>query len=148
MSHTTTLKAVQIRDIAALRAAVAELQQAGIKCQLAEKTKPRMFYGNQHGECDYVLQLTDSRYDVGFDRQTDGSYAPVFDEWGGHVGQQIGAACPMPDTPEGKAQHAIGKLMQGYAKHAAVNAATAQGYYVESTQVDEQGNVHLTIAGM
>jgi hypothetical protein len=151
MSHTTHLKAVQIRDVSALRQAVAELKSKGVKCDLVEKDRPRMFYAQQHGECDFVLKLTDAPYDVGFDRQQDGSYAPVFDEWGQHVARQLGAdvnVCPMPTTPEGKAQHQIGKFMQSYAKFAAINAAVAQGYIVEGTQTDAKGNVHLVLSGM
>jgi len=151
MSHTTHLKSVAIKDISALRAAVRDLQSQGVKCSLLENTKPRMYYDNQHGKCDFVLKLDDSPYDVGFDKQSDGSYAPVFDEWGKHVGKQVGAdvnVCPMPTTPEGRAQHQIGRLMQGYARHAAVNAAVTQGYIVESTHTDDKGNVHLVLAGM
>jgi hypothetical protein len=151
MSHTTKLNNVVIRDVAALTAAVAELQAAGVRCELKTNAKPRMYYGNQHGDCDYVLSLKDSQYDVGFDRQKDGTFVPVFDEWNGHVSRQIGAdaaVCPMPNTPEGRAQHAIGKFMQFYAKNAAINAAVSQGYMVEGAVMDDKGNCHLTIAGM
>lgn len=148
MSHTTTIKSVKITDINALRAAVADLQAQGVKCSLKENVRPRMYYGNQHGVCPFVLHLEGSRYDVGFDKQKDGSYVPVFDEWQGHVGGQIGATCPMPNSPEGRAQHAIGRMLQGYAKHAAMNAALAQGYMVESCETDEKGNVNLVLAGM
>jgi hypothetical protein len=148
MSHTTKLKAVEIKDVSALFAAVADLRASGVNCELVQNAKPRMYYNDQHGECAFVLKLPDTRYDVGFDRQADGSYAPVFDEWQGYVGSQIGAACPMPNTQEGRAQHAIGKFLQNYAKHAAMNAAIAQGYMVEGTEVDADGNVHLLLAGM
>lgn len=148
MSHTTTIRGVKITDIAALRSAVAELQAQGVNCTLMENTKPRMYYANQHGVCPYVLRLDNSPYDVGFDQQEDGSYVPVFDEWAGKVRGQIGATCPLPNTEEGRAQHAIGRLMQGYAKHAAMNAALAQGYMIESCETDQQGNVQLVLAGM
>jgi hypothetical protein len=148
MSHTTKLKAVEIRDVAALHAAVGDLKASGVNCDLVQNQKPRMYYGDQHGTCAYVLKLHSAPYDVGFDLQADGSYAPVFDEWQGYVGSQIGAACPMPNTQEGRAQHAIGKFTQSYAKHAAINAAMAQGYMVEGTEVDQDGNVHLTLAVM
>lgn len=149
MSHTTTLKTTLIRDITALEAAVADLKAAGVDCDLLQNVKPRMYFGNQHGECDYVLKLHRARYDVGFDKQADGSYVPVYDEFMGEVGKQIGAkACPLPRTAEGKAQHQIGQLMQNYGRHAAINAAVAQGYYVESTVTDDAGNVHITLGGM
>ncbi|QIG76107.1 DUF1257 domain-containing protein [Rhizobium phage RHph_I4] len=145
MSHTTTLKGVQIKDVSALRAAVAELIQQGVNCALLENAKPRMYYGNQHGNCDFVLNLKDSQYDVGFDKQKDGSYAPVFDEWSNHVSSKLGASCPLPNTPEGRAQHQIGKLLQSYQKHVAINAAVMAGYSVAGTEVDDKGNIQLVI---
>jgi hypothetical protein len=150
MSHTTRLKAVVIRDVSALHTAVSKLKSMGVNCDLVQNAKPRMYYGNQHGECAHVLKLHDSQYDVGLEAQQDGSFVPVFDEWGGHVSRQIGAgkSCPMPNTTEGKAQHAIGKFFQSYAEAAAINAATTQGYFVESTTTDEHGNVHLVLGGL
>lgn len=145
MSHTTSLKGVVIKDVSALRSAVAELIQQGVNCALLENAKPRMYYQNQHGNCDFVLNLKDGAYDVGFDKQADGSYVPVFDEWSNHVSSKIGASCPVPTTKEGKAQHQIGKLLQSYQKHVAINAAVMQGYSVAGTETDEHGNVHLLI---
>lgn len=148
MSHTTSIKGLAIKDVAALRAAAAKLKSQGINCSLAEDVKPRMYYSDQHGKCPYVLQLHDGQYDVGFELQADGSYSPVFDEWGSHVSRHLGATCPLPSTPEGKAQHQIGKFLTAYAVEAATNAAIAQGYYVESSDIDQQGNVNLVLAGM
>lgn len=151
MSHTTTLRNVAIRDVSAMMQAVADLKADGVNCELVENAKPRMYYTKQGETCDYVLKLNDGQYDVGFAHQEDGSYAPVMDTWGGHVGNQIGAdvnVCPMPGSAEGKAQHAMGKFMQNYSRNAAINAAVAQGYSVESTEVDAEGNVHLTIGNI
>lgn len=150
MSHTTKLKSVVIRDTSALMAAVADLRAQGVDCELRQNEKPRMYYANQHSECDYVLRLNKQPYDVGFERQDDGTYVPVFDEWAGNISREIGAGatCPMPNTPEGKAQHQIGQFFQQYAKHAAINAATAQGYMVESAITDEQGEINLILSGM
>jgi hypothetical protein len=144
------LKAVVIKDVSALHAAVGDLKAAGVKCDLVQNQTPRMYYSSQHGNCAYVLKLHDSAYDVGFDLQADGSYLPVFDEWANHVSSQIGAGstCPLPTTQEGRAQHAIGKFAQSYAKHAAINSAVSQGYMVEGTEIDADGNVHLMLTGM
>lgn len=142
------MKAVTIKDVAALRAAVADLQAEGVNCSLVENARPRMYYQSQHGTCDYVLKLQ-GKYDVGFDKQADGSYVPVFDEHAYHVANQIGAdvnVCPMPTTAEGRAQHQIGKFMSHYAKNAAINAAVADGYCVESSYVDETGSLQLVLA--
>ena len=147
MSHTTTLLDVAIRDMDALNKAVAELAARGIRARLVTNTKPRMYSSNQHGVCPYVLRLEDSPYDVGFDVSADGSLTPVFDSWQGHIHKQIGSRRHAGGRVQG-AQADIGLLMQTYAKHAAVNAAVAQGYVVENTQFDDQGNIHLTIANV
>lgn len=153
MSHTTKLKSIVIRDAAALVQAIADMRAEGINCSLDRNAVPNMYYNNQHGNCDYVLRLPNAlyngrNYDVGFDKQEDGTYVPVFDEWGQAVEKQIGAGdtCPMPTTPEGKAQHKIGRFMQHYAKNAAMNAAAQQGYAVESVQQDAEGNYQVVIA--
>lgn len=151
MSHTTTLKGVAIRDVQAMRAAVAALKAKGVDCDLVENETPRMYYTKQGETCDFVLRLNKGRFDVGFTKQRDGTYAPQFDEWGRHVGNQIGAdanVCPVPTSPEGRAQHQIGQFMQEYTKAATVNAAVASGYSVDGSTVDERGNVHLTLSGM
>jgi hypothetical protein len=145
MSHVTTLKGVQIKDVAAMRAAVAELKAKGINCDLLENAKPRMYYDHQSHNRPFVLRLGDSRYDVGFVPQDDGTYAPEFDEWDRQVTRQIGATCPLPDTKEGRVQHCIGQFLQGYAKHAAMNAAMSQGYIIEGSTTDAEGNVHLQL---
>lgn len=155
MSHTTQIKGLAIKDVSAMRAAVQELNRQGIRCELVENHKPRMYYDDQlrrHGygkeTADLCLKLKDSRYDVGFMKQADGTYAPVFDTWEGYVADQLGASCPMPNTEEGRAQHAIGKFCQSYAVEAAKNAAISQGYMVEAADIDQNGNVNLVFVGM
>lgn len=150
MSHTTKLKSIAIRDISALRSAVAEIKASGVECELVEKQTPRMYSPQQEkdlGVCDYVLRLPNSRYDVGFEKQQDGSYIPVFDDWNNQVGSQIGAACPMPGTKEGNAQHAIGRFMQSYLKHATTNIARAKGQMVQSCHVNPNGEIKLVLSG-
>lgn len=157
MSHTTTLKGLAIKDAKAIEAAVADLQKAGLKCSLEKNTKPRMYYRRQEEDCDLVVRLNGEYkakgygkpMDLGFKLQPDGTYAIIFDEWADIVSDQIGAnkaVCPLPNTPEGRAQHAIGRFSQLYAKHAAINAASMQGYIVTGTTEDAEGNIHLTVA--
>lgn len=149
MSHTTTIRSVKVTDLDALRKAVADLKNSGVDCDLVENAQPRMYFGNQSGKCEYMLRLNKGRYDVGFQKQKDGSYAPIFDEYQNYVGSQIGAKCALPTTAEGRAQHQIGQLMQGYAKHAAINAATQRGYVVEGCMVDPKTQaVHITLGGI
>lgn len=150
MSHTTTIKNVPIRDTRALKSAVADLQAAGVACELVENQKPRLYsaaQSNDLGNCEYVLRLPNSRYDVGFKKQADGTYAPVTDTWGGDVSKNIGATCPVPNSEEGRAQHAIGRLMQAYTKHATLNYASDHGMMVENSTVGADGQITLTLGG-
>ncbi len=152
MSHTTELKTVAIRDESAIQTAVAKLKAAGINIALVQHERPRMYFRDQVEECEYVLKLEDGKYDVGLKLQENGTYAPIFDEYQGHVGGQIGAdanVCPIAGlTAEQRAQHQIGQFVQAYTEAATINAAVAQGYSVDSTHTDEEGNVHLTLSGM
>jgi hypothetical protein len=154
MSHTTAIKGLAIKDVSAIRSAAAKLKNQGVNCTLVENAAPRMYYPDQyrkdHGRssCEFVLKLHDSEYDLGFELQKDGTYAPIFDEFSSYISGQLGASCPMPNTPEGRAQHKMGKFLQGYAVDAATNAAIQSGYMVESADIDQQGNVQLVLTGM
>jgi hypothetical protein len=149
ISHTTTLKGMKIKDARAMRDAVANLKRQGINCDLLENAKPRMYYSNQEGVCDFVLRLHDGNYDVGFKLQDNGEYHAVLDTWNGYVADQIGAdraTCPIPSTPEGRTQHAMGRFLQEYGLHTAINTATADGMIVEGYSKDAQGNYQLELA--
>lgn len=146
MSHTTKVGNVAISSLAALRAAVENLREQGVNCELVENQKPRMYYDHQHGVCPLVLKLPDCPYDVGFDLQADGSYAPVFDEWRGAIAEQIGATKTIPGASS--SVQAIGRLLQEYGIEAAREAAIAQGYVVDSIETDVDGNKHLVVSGM
>ena len=164
MSHTTTLKGLAIKDVSAIRAAVAELKTSGVNVELLTEAKPRMYYADQHrrdggyghneGTTAFVLKLP-GRYDVGLDLKQDGTYNPVFDEFAGDVAASLGALGVTPAESRGfgymteaSGKYAIGRFLQGYAKHAAINAAQAQGYFVESAEVDTKGSVQLVLTGM
>lgn len=148
MSHTTTLKNVQINDIAALKEAVAFLKERGLEADLLENVVPRMYYGNQYGKCDYVLRLKNSPYDVGFAKQKDGAYAPVFDSWAGHLQKQIGnpTSCKVPTTAEEREVVAVASLLNAYGVHAAKNQLQEQGYYGYEIEVDATDNSYTLTA--
>lgn len=142
MSHTTEISTIVFNDIDALRLAVRELQAAGVKCELKEKATPRAYYQNQQGmgPADYVLQLNDCPYDVGFyqDEKAKGLVART-DLFAGHVSRVLGAT---PQKGENPAQAALGKLYQAYAVNAATRQAAKQGYAVRRvTKAD--GTVQL-----
>jgi hypothetical protein len=142
MSHTTVLKTIQIKNITALQEAVDYLKSQGVNCELVKDAKPRMYYPDQVGKCDYVIKLKDCVYDVGFEKQKDGSYAPMFDSWGGHVQKFIGqpASCPVPTTQEEKQAATISRLLDCYAIHAAKgeleNTGTYYSYEVAYSEAD------------
>ena len=141
MSHTTTVKA-DIRSATAIKAAVAELKNQGVNVVLKTNVQPRMYYENQHPEKSaFVLHFPNSRYDVGLDRQANGTYALAFDAWGGDIAKQIG------DTRcKDKAMAPVAKFVQSYTKHAAIQAAQAKGYIVSGSSVNPKtGEVNLTI---
>lgn len=141
MSHTTKIKSVAIRSISAVREAVKRLQAQGVQCELVENQRPRMYYNNQHGVCPYVLKLQ-GRYDVGLDRQEDGSYVPVFDSWEGDISKQIGVSAKGLSGEEEQAAN-IGRFMQEYGRAVTMEAAMAQNLMLESETRDEQGTYHL-----
>jgi len=161
MSHTTSVRSVPIKDVQALHSAVDELVAMGVNCRLVANAKPRMYYSDQLRRhlgrdseiADYVLQLTDARYDVAFLKQDDGSYTPVFDDWQKSVANQIGAKFSgrvehwsgnRQDTEQ--TLHSIGKLLQQYSKHAAINTALGEGYSVTGELLDEEtGHIHLEL---
>lgn len=148
MSHVTTLKGVSINDVRAIETAVARLQQRGVAVDLVTNRKPRVHGYDAAPTCDLVLNLTEGEYDVGLKKASDGNYELVFDTYQNHVGKQIGATCPMPNTSGGQQQHQMGQFLQLYAEEAARNQAMSQGYTVENVETDAEGNVTMTLVGM
>lgn len=148
MSHVTTLRGISINDVRAIELAVARLQHRGINVELTHNNKPRVHGYDAAPTCEMVLNLKDGEYDVGLKKQDDGNYELVFDTYLNHVGKQIGASCPLPNTPGGKQQHQMGQFLQLYAEEAARNQAMAQGYTVENVETDAEGNVNMTLVGM
>lgn len=72
MSHLATVT-TRITDLSALQQAAHAL-----RCSLQTGGQAR-FYGGLSEPCDYVLALP-GRYDLGFKRQSDGSFSFVADE--------------------------------------------------------------------
>lgn len=150
MSHTTTIRGMNITSVPAMRHAVEALQNKGIRCELLENAKPRMYYRRQEETCDFVLKLHDSTYDVGFRKNADGGYDPVLDTWDNQIEDQVGAVCPVPDmnTSQGRAQMAIGRFMVEYNEALGLMEAVKNGLMHEGTYVDEKGNRHIVLQEM
>lgn len=173
MSHTTQVKTVPIKDISALKKAIEELKKEGVNITLEEKAIPRMYYVNQLQKhmglksdvCDYVIRVNDAYFDVGLVKDEEaGGYTPVFDDYSrkgpnplsrkgnGAIKKFLGAPFTgkvehwsgrRDDTEQ--TLHSIGKLMQSYTKHAAINAAVKAGHTVLGTTKDKDGNVQLRL---
>lgn len=166
MSHSTLIKSVPIKDLQALRQAVSELAKRGVRCELQQNAEPRMYYpqqlkkdmGRATAEANYVLCLHDAYYDVALVENKEGHLEPVFDDYGspsysvpatqtgkGPIKQYIGLPVPQ-DTPyDERLSYSIAQFLQLYTKHATINAARAQGYMIENTEMDAKGNIQITI---
>lgn len=143
MSHTTSIKGIKITDAAILQAAVASLAKQGIRCSLLRDATPRAYYANQQGlgKADFVLQLGDASYDVGFYKQADGSYEPRTDFWGGSVAKVLGGVASEPEKTD---QAKLGRLFQSYGVEAAVAKARRNGQTLTRT-TGKNGEIILTI---
>jgi len=152
-----------------LRAAVDALRASGVNCELLQNAVPRMFYQNQirdhiqakapnayrfhknADECDFVLRLPGSRYDVGFltDAKT-GDLVAQFDDWSKSVSSILGAKFNGPvehwsgmkeDTEQ--TLHSIGRLLQEYTKAAVIESAAQEGVSLQSCEVDKEGRLQM-----
>lgn len=152
MSHVTVLQGIRFTDVAAIEAAVAELASKGVNISLGRNAKPRVHGADKAPTCEYVLKLPNGNYDVGLRKKTDEIgeyYEPVFDTWGGHVGRQIGASCPMPSEYERKAVHQMGQFGQAYQKHSAINQAAQDGLLFAGEEYNEEtGEIALLFSDM
>jgi hypothetical protein len=144
MSHTTELTDIVFTDVDALKIAVKELQRQGVKCSLKQNSTPRAYYANQAGlgQADYVLQLEDSRYDVGFymDAKRKALVART-DLFANDVARVLGAQATGKETQQ---QAALGKLYHAYAVAATTRQAAKQGYSVRKV-VKADGTVQLVM---
>lgn len=124
-----------------------ELNAKGVKCTLVKDGTPRAYYQNQQGlgKADYVLQLKDAPYDIGFyhDREKKGMVART-DLFMGHVSRVIGSKAA---AGESQAQAAMGRLYQTYAIHAATRKAVQQGMSVSRINGPD-GAVRLVIGNI
>ena len=125
MSHFTTIQ-TQIRDIAALRAACAEL---GL--DVIENAEARGYGANTH-KGEFVIKLQ-GPYDIALNRQPDNTYGLTTDWWDGHVEREVGAG--------------FGKLLQLYGVYKATREARRKGYLVRRKQQPD-GAIRLVIGGI
>lgn len=144
MSHVATID-IEIKDLAALQAACTE-----IGMEFHEGQKEFKWYGRwvgdyngrdaafnsgidpkDYGKCTHALSVPGNKnaYEIGVIAQKDGSFKLAWDFFAGGYGLQkvVGEKC--------------GKLVQSYAKHAAMNALAKQGYAFAGTKKLDNGTV-------
>jgi hypothetical protein len=146
MSHNVTFDGVKIDDIDALRDAIKELADQGVNIALTETGTFRTWPG-QPNKCNYTIQLGDSNHDVGLIKQPDGTYAPVFDPYGGGVARALGAEAQFCDVRDGGQARNLGKLIQGYATCKAEREAASMGLYTMRNYDKASGKIMLTVTG-
>lgn len=146
MSHTTSIKAVKIQDIDALRAAIAEMNQSGMRLALETGGKPRAYSVNQAGmgEADYVIRVPEATYDIGLYKQEDGSFEARTDFWGGSIERALGGKATNAERRE---QAKLGKLFQMYGVHVAMIQARRKGLSVRRMTNAETGKITLELTG-
>jgi hypothetical protein len=125
MSHFTTVK-TQIKDIAALRSACAEL---GLTVK--QNAQARGYYENKT-KGEYVIQLK-GPYDIALNKQPDGSFGITADLWEGYVEKEVGKD--------------YGKLMQLYGVHKATIEARKKGLSV-LRRPQQNGSIKLVLMGV
>ncbi len=125
MSHFTSIQ-TQVRDIAALRDACAELGVEVIEDALARG------YSANNVPGEYVIKLK-GPYDIALNKQPDGTFAMITDWWDDHVEKEVGSN--------------FGKLMQLYAVHKASREARRKGYSVQR-KAQTDGSIKLCIEGV
>ena len=125
MSHFTTVK-TQIKDIAALRSACAEL---GLTVK--QNAQARGYYENKT-KGDYVIKLK-GPYDIALNQQPDGSFGITADLWEGHVENEVGKN--------------YGKLMQLYGVHRVALEARKKGLSV-LRRPQQNGSIKLVLMGV
>jgi len=125
MSHFTKIN-TQIKDIAALQSACAEL---GLT--VASNATARG-YSTNTVRGDYVIKLK-GPYDIAVNRQPDGTYGLTTDWWNGHVEKEVGAK--------------FGRLLQLYAVHKATQEARKRGHFV-TRKAQRDGTIKLVIGGV
>jgi hypothetical protein len=125
MSHFTTIQ-TQIRDLAALRAACAEL---GV--ELVENAEARGYYEDQPLKGEFVIRLK-GPYDIAVNLQQDGTYGLTCDWYKGHVEKEVGAN--------------YGRLLQLYGVYKAQAEARRKGYTTRRQTLGD-GSIKLVIGG-
>jgi len=151
MSHNITVSDIKITDLDALESAVNELKAEGANISMSRNAKYRGYNTSQSRDTmPVVINLPDAPWDLGFDKDAEGNYVPVFDPYKGHIRNAVGF---QPNEVDGTACDInspavhIGKLIQRYAACKIEREAAVQGRSVQRAGVDEHNNIRLVVGG-
>ncbi len=128
MSHFTQVQTV-IRDQALLEEA---LRQLGYNFETGEQVTIRGYQGNT--ELGQVVVDTGSSFDIGFQRQPDGTYQLCADWWGIQTDAQI------------RQEDFVQELNRTYAHLAVKKQALEQGLIIEEERVLENGEIEILVS--
>jgi hypothetical protein len=154
MSHWFSVK-TRFQSVSAIEKAAHEFG-----CMLRHRQNCRG-YADQKKECDLVMALP-GEYDLGFEKQTDGSYTVSADFWSDHISEyladpdvlakaeetarQLQSENKYSEADSLMAEAKMSRFTQAYNKHAVMELAQAQGLqYMEMVQSD--GTIVLELVG-
>jgi hypothetical protein len=125
MSHFVSVT-TQIKDIAALRSACAELGLI-----VKQNAEARGYYENKT-KGDYVIKLK-GPYDIAVNKQPDGTFGLTADLYEGHVEKEVGKD--------------YGKLLQLYGVHKTTMEARKKGFSI-LRRPQPNGAIKLVLMGV
>ena len=128
MSHFSQVQTV-IRDQVLLEESLRQLQ---FEFQSAKEVTIRGYQGNT--ECAQVVIDTGSRYDIGFQRQEDGSFVVSADWWGIEFNTQI------------RKESFMQALNRTYAHLTVKQQVLEQGLIIEQEKVLPNGEIELVVS--
>ncbi len=127
MSHFSQVQTI-IRDQALLEQSLRQLQ---FNIQSGEEVAIRGYQGNT--ECGQVVIDTGSRYDIGLQRQADGSFAVCADWWGIEFNTPI------------RQESFLQSLNRTYAHLTVKQQVLEQGLIIEQEKILPNGEIELIV---
>ena len=142
MSHNVSIDHVKIANMSVLQTAIAELSKAGVGISLDQCGTFRTYRG-QPNKSDYTIHLPKETYDVGLNKQSDGSYKPVYDA---DLVANKSVACEYtPGTSyKDRERGALGKLLQTYSVCLMEHEAVMAGHSTRR-ETKENGDIDVLV---
>jgi uncharacterized protein DUF1257 len=129
MSHFTKCD-LKIKNLVALKKALADM---GLTFTEATAEQQVMVRGYKGAKINAEVSVDMGKYDIGVVQQQDGSYQLVADWWG------------IETTRGTQEKEFVEELTQKYAYQQVVIACEEQGYTLEETKTEENGQIQLTV---